>query len=466
MVIPSINNSLAQLSTTCANLSIAISSQQTILVEAKLSLNELDAVLVNSRNAVSQTDGLMTGLEDDLNQVSSDVLALGESSVISDLVRNGTLNADSISEFMGSPTELNTVEFYHPNAYGTSMVPLFMNLTCWIGAFMLMIIMRLVVDTEGVPGITFAQRYLSRFIFFSGIVVAQAVICCIGMLFLGVKAVNVPAMFIAGAIASLAYLSLIYFLSTTLQHIGKGLCIVLVFAQIPGATGLYPVELTSKFFQDVSPFMPFTYGINGMREAIGGFYGYHFFNDMIVLILIFIVCLILGVLLQPAMSNVNRMVAAQVRESDLFNGENVDTPIRSYWIAEALKVLSEREDYRRDITNRYRRFNRRYPAFIRAAIVVGVGTALFAVVFAVTAAEKVTLLTLVLLLLVALSVFLVVVETMRYNFKRQMRFNDAAIGNDPTNDAADDSTDDAINDATEEAGQADIVQTGSEAPNA
>ena len=48
---------------------------------------------------------------------------------------------------------------------------------------------------------------------------------------------------------------------------------MLVFAQIPGATGLYPIEMTSPFFQAVYPALPFTYGINAMREAICGFYG-------------------------------------------------------------------------------------------------------------------------------------------------------------------------------------------------
>ncbi len=41
----------------------------------------------------------------------------------------------------------------------------------------------------------------------------------------------------------------------------------------PGATGLYPVELTTSFFQTVYPIFPFTYGINAMRECICGFYG-------------------------------------------------------------------------------------------------------------------------------------------------------------------------------------------------
>ncbi|MFR5091670.1 MAG: hypothetical protein ACLTDR_06300 [Adlercreutzia equolifaciens] len=70
-------------------------------------------------------------------------------------------------------------------------------------------------------------------------------------------AISAPALIFAAALASLAYLSIIYAFSVALQHIGKGICVILVFAQIPGATGLYPIEMTSPFFQSIYPLFPF-----------------------------------------------------------------------------------------------------------------------------------------------------------------------------------------------------------------
>ena len=122
---------------------------------------------------------------------------------------------------------------------------------------MLLVIMKQEVDAEGIPGLTLAQRYLGRFLLLASMAVLQALICCAGVLAIGVQAVNAPALFFAAAVTSLSYLSIIYALSVTLQHIGKGICVVLVFAQIPGATGLYPIEMTSGFFQAIYPFFPF-----------------------------------------------------------------------------------------------------------------------------------------------------------------------------------------------------------------
>ena len=74
------------------------------------------------------------------------------------------------------------------------------------------------------------------------------------------------------------YVNLIYALSITFKHIGKALSVILVILQIPGSAGTYPIEMTPAFFQFLHPLLPFTYGINAMREAIAGIYGMHYWK--------------------------------------------------------------------------------------------------------------------------------------------------------------------------------------------
>ncbi|MFP3361376.1 ABC transporter permease, partial [Planococcus sp. SIMBA_143] len=52
--------------------------------------------------------------------------------------------------------------------------------------------------------------------------------------------------------------------------IGKALVIVLLVLQIAGSGGTYPVVLLPEFFQVIHPFLPFSYAIDLMREAVGG----------------------------------------------------------------------------------------------------------------------------------------------------------------------------------------------------
>ena len=420
-VAPEVNASIAQVGVVSNRLSSAVESLYGLVQQTKPLLRQTSGILRDCGNAVDETNGLVGSVQEDLDSVMTDARLLAQSGTLQDLVKNGSLNSKSIAEFMGAPTELNTVELYHPNAYGASMAPLFMNLTFWIGAFMLVIIFRLEVDSEGVEKLTLGQRYLSRLGLFCLFAVVQALICCAGTLALGVQAANVPALFLGAAVASLAYTSLIYALSSTFKHIGKALCIVLVFAQIPGGSGLYPLELTSSFFQSIYPFLPFSYGIDIMREAIGGFYDGHFLGDLVALGAFFFGSMAFGLLCTPLISNVARMGAKQIREGDLYNGEDVLTPERPYRLTQVLRALSEKNEYRDELNGRYERFKRRYPIFIRASIVLGVGVPVVLVLLvALNVTEKVYLLTAFVLWLVGLFVFLTFVESYRFSLQRQL----------------------------------------------
>ncbi len=418
--IPTLNEALGTLASTATALEGTLDTQKLLVDQTSLIIDQLDATL----STVAQTDDLFASLEEELGRVHDDVLVFGQSGVLGKLL-NSSLDADKIAAFMASPTEVVTEQLYPLNAYGSAMAPLFMNLTFWIGAFMLVVILRQEVDDEGIPNLTLGQRYWGRFLFLAVLAVAQALICCAGVLAIGVQTASAPALFIAAACASLAYLSIIFSLSVVLQHIGKGICIVLVFAQIPGATGLYPIEMTSGFFQAIYPLFPFTYGIGAMREAICGFYGTQYETALATLGLFFVIGMAFGLLVRPLMANVNRMVARQVREGGLFNGENVEVPMRPYRLSQIMRVLSDKSSYETDLARRYARFSRWYPRIMRGAIVLGVVVPVaLAVVFALTPAEKVWVLTGALLWLILVFVALVVVESLRYSFERQLKLGD------------------------------------------
>ncbi|MFR3091260.1 MAG: hypothetical protein ACLTMP_05595 [Eggerthella lenta] len=149
----------------------------------------------------------------------------------------------------------------------------------------------------------------------------------------------------------LSYLSIIYALSVTLQHIGRYLHRAGVRAD-PRRDGAVSIEMTSSFFQAVYPFFPFTYGISAMREAIFGFYGSQYVDALGMLALFFALFMAFGILVRPLMANVNRMVACQVRESGIFNGEDVEIPARPYRVSQLFRALSDKEEYREELRAR------------------------------------------------------------------------------------------------------------------
>lgn len=418
--IPAISSGLGDMGTAANGLSTTVSNQVLLIDQTSAVLDDLKTTLGLSADALRQTDELLSSLQGDLDTMKTDLAALGTSDALGDLVGEDGIDSEKIADFMLSPTQVETEELYPLNAYGSAMAPLFINLTLWIGVFMLMVIMRIEVDDESVRNLSITQRFFGRWLLLAIMVSLQAIVCCAGCLFIGVQTTNAPAFFLTAVLCSLAYLSIQYTLSTTLQHVGKALCVILVFVQIPGATGLYPIEMTPSFFQAVYPLFPFTYGIGAMRETISGFYDGAWMHDAGILLLFLVVFLVIGALARPYLTNLNHLFARQIEESDIVNGEPVQLPERRFKMAELLRVLADRAEYRSLIAARAARFMRMYPKFKMGAIVVGVLVpVVVTVIFALTETEKVVMLTGWLIWLVVIIAALIVVEFIRDNIRRQ-----------------------------------------------
>lgn len=423
--LPKIESALDDLSRVTLEASAAIGGQKALISQANSVMGSMTQTAGTAAEALGQTCVLFEELEAGLSTVSTDLMSLSVASGLVDELGADGLDAQRIADFMGSPANLVTRQLYELNAYGSAMAPLFMNLTLWIGAFMLMVILRQEVDAEGIRRLTLTQRYLGRFLLLAVMVAIQAIVCCTGLIIIGVQAVSWPALYVASVVAALAYLSIIYALSVTLQHIGKGICIVLVFAQIPGATGLYPIEMTPPFFQAVYPALPFTYGINAMREAICGFYGAQYASALAILVVFFFAFMALGIFVRPWMANVNRMVARQIKQSGIFNGEDVEIPVRRYRFSQIMRALSEKDEYRDELVSRYERFMRLYPRLIKGAVGFGIGVpAALILVGSLTPTEKVILLTVFLGWFLFVVLFLIVIESLRCSIERQLRLDD------------------------------------------
>lgn len=241
---------------------------------------------------------------------------------------------------------------------------------------------------------------------------------------------NAPALYLTAAACSLTYLSIQYTLSTALQHVGKGLCIIMIFVQIPGATGLYPIELTNSFFQTVYPFFPFTYGIDAMREAIFGFYDGTWFKCMGMLGVFWAVFLLLGVFVRPYLANLNRMFARQLEETGIVNCEKPQLPARRYRMAQIVRAMSDHEEFRCYLDEGSARFMRLYPRLKWGACILGVVVpVLFTAGMALwSPGKKVVVLTVWLFWLVLMVAFLVVLEYMRDGFERKAVLN--SMGDD------------------------------------
>lgn len=258
------------------------------------------AALIGSFNTtLKETIGNLKELKEDVHDIQSSV---NVKTVLEDALGidfdNYTDNTAEFAQFISSPVNLDTKTLYHIENYGSSMTPFYSILAIWVGCTLLLALLKTEVrESEGIRLSRYRHYhlYLGRYCIFMLFAVIQAVIICLGDLYiLGIQC-EAPVRFIlVGVLAAITFSNIGYTLTICLGDVGKAIYIILLIIQVAGAGGTFPVELTPSFFNDLNPFMPFTHGINAMRECIGGFYGHNYLFSLIKMCVYFPIFLIFG----------------------------------------------------------------------------------------------------------------------------------------------------------------------------
>ena len=335
-------------------------------------LDQLDSLLDGAKTATQTSATNVAAIKTDLDSVATDISSLSSSNTLRDLADSLGVNAESIASFMASPTKIETKAVYPVAAYGSAMAPLFTNLALWIGAFSLVLLFKLDVDEEGIGPISSASKYMGRWMLLAFFGVIQALVVSTGVLVIGVQTVSRLGFVGTSMVISMVFVSIVYMLSTCFQHIGKGLCVIIMVVQIPGSAGLYPIEVLPSFFRFLHPLFPFTYGINALREIVGGFYGHTYLSCLAVLGAEALVAFAIGLALRPFLVNLNAMITRDLSSSGLFLSEATRVPSNRYRLTQIVAALADHEGFQRSVSRRAARFERRYPMIRRVAIVLGI----------------------------------------------------------------------------------------------
>ena len=370
--LPAISSALDDFSSASSSMRGSLDTLRSQRDQVSGLLDQLDSLLDGAKTATQTSATNVAAITTDLNSVATDISSLSSSNTLRDLADSLGVNADSIASFMASPTQIETKAVYPVAAYGSAMAPLFTNLALWIGAFSLVLLLKLDVDEEGIGPMSSAAKYMGRWMLLAFFGVIQGLVVSIGDLIIGVQTVSRPAFVGTAMIISLVFVSIVYMLSTCFQHIGKGLCVIIMVMQIPGSAGLYPIEMLPSFFRFLHPLFPFTYGINALREIVAGFYGHTYLSCLAVLGAEALVAFAIGLALRPFLVNLNAMITRDLASSGLFLAEATRVPSNRYRLTQIVAALADHDGFQRSVSGRAARFERRYPTIRRAAIILGV----------------------------------------------------------------------------------------------
>lgn len=386
-------------------------------------LDQLESGLSNTTALLDSTKESLSAVSDKLSTIQTDLNALTGSATYQKLLSLEGIDAESISSFMSSPVEIKTETYYAVDNYGSSMTPFYSNLAIWVGGIVLIAIFKMEVDKDSsMHGYGPTTLYFGRWLLYMVVGLIQGFIVCLGDTLLPGVQCNHPAQFIlTGMVCSFVYVNIIYALSLTFKHIGKALCVILVILQIPGSSGTYPIEMTPAFFQKLHPLLPFTYGVNAMREAIAGLYGSNFRNDLLILLLCYVpISLLIGLGLRPALSGLNHLFDKKLAETEFMMCEPHEAELsRSTQLSMLLQASLSIEDLRLVTAERAQKFENNYHKMIRIGFLAIAIIPLIFLILMFSLESKIVFLTLWIISIIAISVWLIVVEYIHTKLEEQ-----------------------------------------------
>ena len=283
----------------------ALDSAGTSLASLKKTLEKTSALLGKGGEKLQKTIDKINGLEAD-NRLPE----------ILDLI---THDPKGLGEFMSSPVEIKTKSVYPIKNYGSAMAPFYSTLAIWVGGIVLVAILKVRVDEDKkLKKLSPSSTYIGRYLLFFGIGLIQSTIICLGdLFFLQIQCAQPMLFMLAGWVSSFVFTLIIYTLTVSFGDIGKALAVVFLVIQIAGAGGTFPVEVVPEFFQGVYPFLPFTYGINAMREAVAGPYGADYWFNLLKLLAFVPFALVLGLLLRRPLIRFNEFFEKRIEDTHL-----------------------------------------------------------------------------------------------------------------------------------------------------
>ena len=424
-VLPQLSQGMDSFSEVSGDLTGVVTSLEPTIAQARGVLAQLTTTLGQASSTMSQADSSLEKLQGTLSTAANDVAALRASESLDKLDEILGASSADLADLMSSPVTLTTKAVYPVSNYGSGVAPFYTNLALWVGGCVLIAIIKLEVDGEGIGAFTATEGYFGRWLLLVVLGFAQAFIVCCGDLVLGMQCLRPELFVLAGIFTSFVYVNIIYALASAFKHIGKALVVILVIVQIPGSSGMYPIEMMPDFFQYLHPLLPFTYGISAMRETIGGMYGMDYAINLGILAVFLAVALFIGVKLRTLMLNLNLLFDKELERTGVMICEKDDRPRERFSLRWALRAMLDTAGYREDLILRAARFEERYPKLIKAGFMLVFG--LPVVLFILTATldleieGKIIMLVLWIASVILADTYMIVVEYIRESMQFQLR---------------------------------------------
>ncbi|MGL5616396.1 MAG: YhgE/Pip domain-containing protein [Sarcina sp.] len=299
------SNGVASINSLSSNINSSLAAVNSILADTKTIIPQLQAINklgISAGNlTASKTEEIsqkLNSLEQTLTSLENKTASLNSSNLNS-LVNLLEKNPNQIASFMSSPVNMKVEELYGMSVFGIGLAPFYTVLSIWVGALLLTSILKVNDPTEedGTKK-TILQIHFGKMLLFLIVNFIQGTIVTLGDVFLlGIKPENLWLLLSFAWFSGVTFTIIIFTLVSLLGNMGKAAAIVIMVMQVAGTGAIYPIQVNPEILQKLQFLWPFTYAIDGFREAIGGPDWTKVTHDFKCLAIFLVIFLLLGVLI-------------------------------------------------------------------------------------------------------------------------------------------------------------------------
>ena len=196
---------------------------------------------------------------------------------------------------IATPVASSEIEKGNVPNYGYALAPYVLSLGLFVGALVVNVIYPIRKDFSKKGGAValWASKLSVAFV---AAIIQATVLMAIMVWFLGLHPENPVHFVLAIYLTSIANMMIVTFLAIAFDNPGRFLAMLLLVLQLGASGGTFPIQTSPGFFQAINPFLPMTYSILALRQAISGGLPISIFNQSM-WILVIISSLAIGALL-------------------------------------------------------------------------------------------------------------------------------------------------------------------------
>ncbi|WP_297438231.1 YhgE/Pip domain-containing protein [uncultured Clostridium sp.] len=275
------------------NLTESLNDVSSILQASNQMIPQMDSIakigISSSAMTASQTkelSGKLDSLKNNLTTLQKKTSNLNNKT-IDNLVTLLNKNPEQLSSLLSSPVGVKVQELYGMSIFGIGLAPFYTVLSIWVGALLCTTIIS-VNDKSEENGTKkrLIEIHFGKMLLFLAINFIQATIVTVGdVVLLGVDPANFWMLMGFAWFSGVVFTVIIFTMVSLMGNFGKAGALVVMVVQVAGSGAIYPIEVNPIFFQKLEFLWPFTYSVDGFRQAIGGAYMPNVYHDIIALLI-------------------------------------------------------------------------------------------------------------------------------------------------------------------------------------